>query len=85
MSGALTVGEAFGPSLEEVLLAALAGARRPARSAVCPVCGGTMRRLANATAGQPAMDELLCGECGSALADAEPQQPVGQLRLVPAG
>jgi hypothetical protein len=44
-----------------------------------------MRRLADASAGQPAMDELLCGECGSALADAEPQQPVGQLRLVSAG
>jgi hypothetical protein len=85
MSGALTVGEAFGPSLDEVILAALAGARRPARSAVCPVCGGTMRRLADATAGQPAMDELLCGECGSALAEAEPQQSGGQLRLVPAG
>jgi hypothetical protein len=85
MSGALTVGEAFGPTLEEVILTALAGARRPARSAVCPVCGGTMRRLADATAGQPGMDELLCGECGSALADAAPQQSVGQLRLVPAG
>jgi hypothetical protein len=85
MSGALTVGEAFGPSLEDVILAALAGARRPARSAVCPVCGGTMRRLADASAGSPAMDELVCGECGSALADAEPQHALGQLRLVPSG
>lgn len=85
MSGALTVGEAYGPTLEEVILSALAGARRPARSAVCPVCGGTMRRLAEASAGRPVMDELLCGECGSALADAGSPPPAGQLRLVPTG
>ena len=53
MTGALTVGEAFGPTLDEVILAALSGARRPARSAVCPVCGGTMRRLAEAAAAVP--------------------------------
>jgi hypothetical protein len=79
MSGALTVGEAFGPTLEEVILAALSRSRRPARSAICPVCAGTMRRLAEATAEVPAANSLVCGECGSSLEDGE---PLGQLRLV---
>ncbi|MDX6522387.1 MAG: hypothetical protein QOF08_2992 [Gaiellales bacterium] len=79
MSGALTVGEAFGPTLEEVILAALSRARRPARSAICPVCAGTMRRLSEATATVPTANSLVCGECGSSLEDGE---PLGQLRLV---
>jgi hypothetical protein len=79
MSGALTVGEAFGPMLEEVILTALSRSRRPARSAVCPVCAGTMRRLAEATATVPSANSLVCGECGSSLEDGV---PLGQLRLV---
>ena len=79
MSGALTVGEAFGPTLEEVILAALSRSRRPARSAICPVCAGTMRRLAEATTTVPTANSLVCGECGSSLEDGE---PLGQLRLV---
>ena len=79
MSGALTVDEAFGPTLEQVILEALAAATRPARSAVCPVCGGTMRRLADA-ATVSSVHALACGECGSSIEDAEPV--TGQLRLV---
>jgi hypothetical protein len=79
MSAALTVGEAFGPSLDEVILAALRRSERPARSAVCPVCSGTMRRLGEATAAIQPLNSLICGECGSSIEDGE---PVGQLRLV---
>jgi len=79
MSGALTVGEAFGPTLDEVILAVLSRSQRPARSAVCPVCAGTMRRLAEATFAVPTVSSLVCGECGSSLEDGE---PLGQLRLV---
>jgi predicted transcriptional regulator len=82
MSGALTVDEALGPSLEQVIVAALASAARPARSAVCPVCSGTMRRLVEVSAGVPAENALVCGECGSSIEDGESQPPPGQLRLV---
>lgn len=81
MSGALTVDEALGPTLEQVILDALASAARPARSAVCPVCGGTMRRLVDASATVPAENALACGECGSSIEDGDPL-PAGQLRLV---
>jgi hypothetical protein len=77
MTAALTLDEAFGPTLEQVVLAALAGAARPA---VCPVCGGTMRRLVDASSAVPVPNALVCGECGSSLEDAEPAP--GQLRLV---
>ncbi len=69
-----TVDDAFGPTLDEVLVAALRGAARPARSAICPVCDGSMRRLS--ADGGP----LVCGECGSSIDDAELAQD--QLRLV---
>ena len=83
MSGALTVTEALGPTLEEAVLAALHNARLPARSALCPVCGGSMRRLADAASGPaPAGNELHCGECGSVLVDEPAPSPAGQLRLV---
>jgi hypothetical protein len=82
MTAALTVDEALGPTLEQVILAALASAARPARSAVCPVCGGTMRRLVDASAGVPAENALTCGECGSSLEDGDPEPQAGQLRLV---
>jgi hypothetical protein len=78
MTAALTVDEAFGPTLEQVILDALASASRPTRSAVCPVCGGTMRRLADAAA-VSSVHALTCGECLSTLEDAA---PAGQLRLV---
>jgi len=78
MTAALTVDEALGPTLEQVILDALACASRPARSAVCPVCGGTMRRLADAAA-VSAVHSLTCGECLSTLEDVA---PAGQLRLV---
>ena len=81
MSGALTVGEAFGPTLDEVILTALSRATRPARSAVCPVCSGTMRRLADVAAGVPTANSLVCGECGSSIEDG-PEPAPGQLRLV---
>jgi hypothetical protein len=81
MSGALTVGEAFGPTLDEVILAALSCAKRPARSAICPVCGGSMRRLADAATAIPVANSLVCGECGSSIEDA-PEAEQGQLRLV---
>ena len=80
MTAALTLDEAFGPTLEQVVLAALAGATRPARSAICPVCGGTMRRLVEASSAVAVPNALVCGECGSSLEDAEPAP--GQLRLV---
>jgi hypothetical protein len=80
MTAALTLDEAFGPTLEQIVLAALAGAARPARSAICPVCGGTMRRLVDASSAVPVPNALVCGECGSSLEDAEPAP--GQLRLV---
>ena len=80
MSPALTVDEAYGPTLDEVILAALSRAARPARSAICPVCNGTMRRLADASAGVPVANSLVCGECGSSLEEGE--SPPGQLRLV---
>jgi len=79
MSAALTVGEAFGSTLDEVILAALSRSQRPARSAICPVCSGTMRRLGEATAAVQTLNSLVCGECGSSLEDGE---PLGQLRLV---
>jgi hypothetical protein len=79
MSGALTIGEAFGPTLDEVILAALSRSQRPARSAICPVCSGTMRRLGEATSAVQPLNSLVCGECGSSLEDGE---PAGQLRLV---
>jgi hypothetical protein len=79
MTAALTVEEALGPTLEEVILDALSAACRPARSAICPVCGGTMRRLADAATVR-AVHSLVCGECGSSLDDGEPS--AGQLRLV---
>jgi hypothetical protein len=69
-----TVDDAFGPTLDEVLVAALRRAARPARSAICPVCDGTMRTPSNG--GGP----LVCGECGSSIADAETAHD--QLRLV---
>jgi hypothetical protein len=80
MSPALTVGEAYGPTLDEVIIGAFSRAERPARSAVCPVCSGTMRRLAEASAAVPVANSLICGECGSSLEDGDPAQ--GQLRLV---
>ena len=68
-----TVDDTFGPTLDEVLVAALRRAARPARSAICPVCDGTMRR--------PAGDgPLVCGECGSSIEDR--QHGHDQLRLV---
>jgi hypothetical protein len=69
-----TVDAGFGPTLDEVLVAALRRAARPARSAICPICDGTMRRLSDG--GGP----LLCGECGSSIDDAEAAHD--QLRLV---
>jgi hypothetical protein len=78
MTAALTVDEALGPNLEQVILDALASASRSARSAVCPVCGGTMRRLADAAA-VSAVHSLTCGECFSTLEDSAPE---AQLRLV---
>jgi hypothetical protein len=81
MSSALTVAEALGPTLEEQLLHALAQSRRPARTAVCPVCGGTMRRPAVCEAEREAPAELTCGECESVLVD-QPAPSSGQLRLV---
>ncbi len=82
MSGRLTVTAAFGATLEDVVLRALAGARRAARTAVCPVCGGAMRRWASPDAADvdgPCGD-LVCGECESALVEPDPCQQ--QLRLV---
>ncbi len=80
MSGALTIGEAFGPTLDEVILSALSRSRRSANPAQCPVCRGPMRRLAEATPRVQSLSALVCGECGSTLEDGE---PTGQLRLVP--
>jgi hypothetical protein len=83
MSGALTVTEALGPTLSDLVLAAIEQSRRPARMATCPVCGGTMRRLADAAGGYaPAANELVCGECASVLVDDPLAPPAGQLRLV---
>ena len=82
MSGALTVSEAVGPTLAELLVETLAHSRRPARTATCPVCNGTMRRLVDAAGGHsPALGELVCGECGSVLSESS-QAAAGQLRLV---
>jgi hypothetical protein len=82
MSNALSVTEALAGTLDAVILATLAQARRGGRSTTCPVCDGVMRRLVDASAGvAPAPDELTCGECGSVLVDP-PTEPVGQLRLV---
>jgi|1185.fasta_scaffold05265_3 hypothetical protein len=82
MTGALTVAEAFGPTLEETLLHALEQSRRPARTATCPVCHGTMRRLPSQGGDSSgAADELACGECDSVLVDL-PAATAGQLRLV---
>jgi ribosomal protein S27E len=81
MSGALTVAEALGPTLEDALIEAVARSRRPARMATCPVCGGTMRRLADAGVSVPEHNELVCGDCASVLVD-DVQPPGGQLRLV---
>jgi hypothetical protein len=79
MSGALALTE---PTLDEVLLTVLRRSRRRARTADCPVCGGAMRRLAEAGMGlQPGADELVCGHCASVLID-EPPPPAAQLRLV---
>jgi hypothetical protein len=69
-----TVDDAFGPTLDEVLVAALRGAARPARSAVCPVCEGSMRRASQDDG------PLVCGECGSSIEDAEAAHD--QLQLV---
>ncbi len=77
----MTVAEALGPTLEEQLLHALAQSRRPARTAVCPVCGGTMRRPAVCEAEREAPAELTCGECESVLVD-QPAPGSRQLRLV---
>jgi len=83
MSGALTQIEAHGPTLDEVLLAVLRNARLPARTADCPVCGGAMRRLVEASLDVvPAANELVCGDCGSVLVDEPPRPAAGQLRLV---
>jgi hypothetical protein len=79
MTAAVTVDEAFGPTLEQVILDALHASSKPARSAICPVCGGTMRRLADAAA-VAVIHSLVCGECGSSLEDLEDSP--GQLRLV---
>ena len=82
MSNALSVTEALGGTLDAVILATLAQARRSGRSTTCPVCDGVMRRLVDASAGVAlAPDELACGECASVLVDP-PAEPVGQLRLV---
>ncbi len=79
MSNALAHTE---PTLDEVLLAALRQSRLRARTADCPVCGGTMRRLADASTGvSPGPNELVCGECVSVLIDEHPAEG-GQLRLV---
>jgi hypothetical protein len=67
-----TVDDGFGATLDEVLVAALRSAARPARSAICPVCDGTMRRPSDGGGA------LVCGECGSSIEDAE----TAQLRLV---
>ncbi|HEY0387443.1 MAG TPA: hypothetical protein VGC71_03275 [Gaiellales bacterium] len=80
MSPVRTVDDAFGPTLDEVIVAALRRAARPARSAICPVCEGTMRRLGDAAGGMPPSDPLVCGECGSTIEDAQPAH--SQLRLV---
>jgi tRNA(Ile2) C34 agmatinyltransferase TiaS len=74
MSRMRTVDDAFGPTLDEVLVAALRRAARPARSAICPVCDGSMRSLSDGGGA------LTCGECGSSIEDAESAQD--QLRLV---
>ena len=79
MSAALTLDEAFGPTLDEVILAALSRSRRSAQPAQCPVCSGPMRRLAEATSTVSRSSAVVCGECGSTLDDGE---PAGQLRLV---
>ena len=82
MSSALSVTEAPARTLDAVILATLVQARRSGRSTTCPVCGGVMRRLVDASAGVSlAPDELACGECSSVLVDP-PAEPVGQLRLV---
>lgn len=80
MSPIRTVDDAFGPTLDEVIVAALRRAARPARSAICPVCEGTMRRLGEAAADALAAAPLICGECGSSIEDAEPAH--AQLQLV---
>jgi hypothetical protein len=79
MSAALTLDEAFGPTLDEVILAAFSRSRRSAQAAQCPVCRGPMRRLAEATSTVLSASALVCGECGSTLEDGE---PAGQLHLV---
>ena len=55
-----------GPTLDAVLLEALAAARRPGpgRYPRCPVCGAIMTPF-----GDDASELLRCGECGTTLAD----------------
>lgn len=79
MSSALALTE---PTLDDVIVGALRQSRLRARTADCPVCGGTMRRLAVASPGvQLEQHDLVCGDCVSVLVD-EPQPAAGQLRLV---
>jgi len=79
MSSALALTE---QTLDDVIVGALRQSRRRARTADCPVCGGTMRRLAVASPGvELEPHDLVCGDCASVLVD-EPSASVGQLRLV---
>ena len=79
MSSALALTE---QTLDDVIVGALRQSRRRARTADCPVCGGTMRRLAVASPGvELEPHDLVCGDCASVLVD-EPPASVGQLRLV---
>lgn len=57
----------FEPTLEDVVLRALAEARvhRPERRPTCPVCAARMWAIERAGG----RVELHCGECGSVLAD----------------
>ncbi|HYX86245.1 MAG TPA: hypothetical protein VE777_14840 [Gaiellales bacterium] len=67
-----------GPTLEDVLLRALAEGRvrRPGRWPACPVCAAAMWSVER----DRGRIELHCSECGALLADEE--EPPTSLRLV---
>ena len=68
-----------GPTLDDVLMAALAQARSrgPGRYPSCPVCGQSM---AVVDAGEGSSPVLRCDGCGARLEDASSNGPT--LRLV---
>jgi len=79
MSNALALTE---QTLDDVIVSALRQSRRRARTADCPVCGGTMRRLAVASpVVQLEPHDLVCGDCARVLV-AEPPAHTGHLRIV---